>query len=87
MERVAMKIKDGKYQLLYLAVPDLPFEHWYKVLGDLDAEGWYGHEPKDEGEFWVSDKGDKARGFRRDSWQHTGSVLPHVRRHSRKLRE
>eukprot|EP00466_Bigelowiella_natans_P007036 jgi/Bigna1/86460/estExt_fgenesh1_pg.C_100297 len=48
MERVAMKIKDGKYQLLYLAVPDLPFEHWYKVLGDLDAEGWYGHEPKDE---------------------------------------
>eukprot|EP00466_Bigelowiella_natans_P004050 jgi/Bigna1/92050/estExt_fgenesh1_pg.C_2410001 len=56
MERVAMKIKDGKYQLLYLAVPDLPFEHWYKVLGDLDAEGWYGHEPKDEGEFWVSDK-------------------------------
>eukprot|EP00466_Bigelowiella_natans_P006730 jgi/Bigna1/129853/aug1.10_g4561 len=59
MERVAMKIKDGKYQLLYLAVPDLPFEHWYKVLGDLDAEGWYGHEPKDEGEFWVSDKGDK----------------------------
>eukprot|EP00466_Bigelowiella_natans_P020311 jgi/Bigna1/90990/estExt_fgenesh1_pg.C_850046 len=61
MERVAMKIKDGKYQLLYLAVPDLPFEHWYKVLGDLDAEGWYGHEPKDEGEFWVSDKGDKHR--------------------------
>eukprot|EP00466_Bigelowiella_natans_P002095 jgi/Bigna1/80249/fgenesh1_pg.69_\ len=61
MERVAMKIKDGKYQLLYLAVPDLPFEHWYKVLGDLDAEGWYGHEPKDEGEFWVSDKGDKVR--------------------------
>eukprot|EP00466_Bigelowiella_natans_P016335 jgi/Bigna1/91437/estExt_fgenesh1_pg.C_1000066 len=44
MERVAMKIKDGKYQLLYLAVPDLPFEHWYKVLGDLDAEGWYGHD-------------------------------------------
>eukprot|EP00466_Bigelowiella_natans_P010357 jgi/Bigna1/86656/estExt_fgenesh1_pg.C_120152 len=61
MERVAMKIKDGKYQLLYLAVPDLPFEHWYKVLGDLDAEGWYGHEPKDEGEFWVSDKGDKEK--------------------------
>eukprot|EP00466_Bigelowiella_natans_P019832 jgi/Bigna1/137107/aug1.37_g11815 len=58
VERVAMKTKDGKHQLLHLAVPDLPFEHWHEVLGDLDAESWHGHEPEDEGEFWASDKGD-----------------------------
>mmetsp|Transcript_25796 Transcript_25796/g.41706 ORF Transcript_25796/g.41706 Transcript_25796/m.41706 type:complete len:153 (-) Transcript_25796:590-1048(-) len=44
-----------------LVVPELECEQWHRILGDCDAEGWHGHEPKDDGEFWLDSKGDNMR--------------------------